>query len=369
MANILVSLVSEQTIPNVLLIKELKLIDKHLLVSTEKMERFGKSQAIISASGISPDKFFEPPAETPFKPPIITVIEDSLSDIEIKLKSLNFDDNDVFFVNLTGGTKIMSIGVYNFFRNKRSQIFYIPIGKNIYRQIFPEIKQPDVLITHNLSVNDYLTSYGIEITNAADIHGLSVDAKFTTEFFNVYLANPLPQVVQTLRSLRGKKSVAIDSVAGLRPFLQDISFPLTSSDHLTQAQIKYLTGDWFEEYIYSLIQSSSSTVATGIKIKRGKVENEFDVVFTRENGLYVIECKTNVIDSETGKNILGETLYKLAALRKDFGLYVKAYIFTLTEKGVQQSHIDRSRLMDIEIIDGTILKDVSQRELLLKSFA
>ncbi|GEM_PF-3911466 len=79
----------------------------------------------------------------------------------------------------------------------------------------------------------------------------------------------------------------------------------------------------------------------------------------------------DVIDVQNGKNknILNDTLYKLAALRKDFGLYVKAYIFTLTEQGVQQAHIDRSRLMDIKIVDGSTLKDKEACQKILETFA
>ena len=52
--NVLVSIVSDQTLPNILIIKELEQINFELFIfiSTEEMERRGKTDTIVSTSKI-----------------------------------------------------------------------------------------------------------------------------------------------------------------------------------------------------------------------------------------------------------------------------------------------------------------------------
>lgn len=369
MANILVSLVSEQTIPNVLLIKELPDIDQYLFISTKKMEASGRSQWIIKASGIE-GKFIK----------IITVTEDSLVDIEEKLRGLAFNDDDVFFVNLTGGTKIMSIGVYNFFRNKQGSIFYMPIGKNVYRKIFPEVKNKEKPINCRVGIEEYLTSYGVEIINKQSTNTLLKSSEYTRRFFEYYIQAPSSDIdlLDSLRPYRGKNNVNIDKINGLEAFLQRLNFDPYSPGRLTKAEIKYLTGEWFEEYIYSWLKSglglSEAAIVDGIQIKRKDAQNEFDVMFTYNNALYVIECKNSVFDKQGNKNIMNETMYKLAALRMNFGLFAKAYLFTLSECGkdrgkIQQTYIDRSEVLNIKILDGRLLKDPLEQQKIVTQLA
>ena len=107
MATILVSLVSEQTIPNVLYIRECNNVDGYVFISTEKMDKKNVSQHIMEASGTVSNENSE----------TVIVKEDSLQDIEKELKKQPFNKEDKFLVNLTDGTKIMAIGVYDFSKN------------------------------------------------------------------------------------------------------------------------------------------------------------------------------------------------------------------------------------------------------------
>ncbi len=367
MATILVSLVSEQTIPNVLLIKELTSIDRYLLVSTEFMESKSKekSRCIINGSGVDPARFFDP----------LIVIEDSLVDIEEKLKEIDFDDDDRFIVNLTGGTKIMSIGVYNFFRNKQSEIVYLPIGKNIYRQIFPDVKHRDHDMGYRIGVVDYLSSYGIDILHGDRMNSLLRPPEATARFFEISCqASPEDLAIfDALRPYRSKKKMSIAEADGLADLLVRYQIVPKNTEHLDKYEVQYLTGEWFEEYIYTLLKTHlhlpDTAIGRSVNIQRqqNKVQNEFDILFTHENALYVIECKTNIFDPQSGRNLFNDTLYKLAALRRDFGLFVKAYLFTLSEPGTEKDqirpdHMQRSQLFNIRVVDGKCLKDVEARQ-------
>lgn len=362
MARVLVSLISEQTIPNVLLIKDLEDIDQYLFISTEKMEKTNRPQWIIQGSKIE---------GKPVR--IITVAEDSLNDIEEKLKGLDFNDDDDFFVNLTCGTKIMSIGVYNFFRNKTCEIFYMPIGKNVYRKIFPEVKKKERLINYRVGIDEYLDCYGVETVNRHRLNKLLRPPEYTGKFFEYYVRATHPDLalLESLRAYRTKRNVPVNSIDGLETFIRKVGFESSLPGALTKAEIKYLTGEWFEEYIYTWLKSelniSDEAIVNSIQIKRKDVQHEFDVMFTYNNALYVIECKTSVYDKEQGKIFINDAIYKLAALKKDFGLYVTAYIFTLSRKGdapgeIKQSFFDRSEFLGITIFDATSLTNTTKKQ-------
>ncbi|MBF0103342.1 MAG: DUF1887 family protein [Desulfobacterales bacterium] len=364
MSKVLVSLVSDQTIPNILLIRELGDINKYIFITTEKMEKNHVTDSIISASGIAKGVYSK-----------INVLEDSSSDIEHKLRQIEFDDDDEFFVNLTCGTKIMSIAVYNFFVIKSCEIYYISIGKNSYQKLFPEKKKRDFDIQYRLGVREYLTSYGISIENPNKTNILVKTEQETDQFFECYLKLSYEShgLLNQLRPYRNKKQIAITEIDGLQQFLDEIHFKSNKPDILNRDEIQYLTGSWFEEYIYNRIKDclglNTDHIALNINIQRRKVKNELDVVFTIGNELHVVECKTSIFNSENDHNITNESIYKLAALKKDFGLTVKSYIFTLSPRGeekqfVRQTDINRSQLFNIQIIDRQMIQNELQSILL-----
>lgn len=359
MNNVLVSLVSTQTIPNVLFIKEMEKriedIRMYLFVSTEKMEDTGKTDFIIQGSHIKKSKT-----------EIIKVVEDSMEDINSKLIEFakeKLSDEDNLIVNLTGGTKIMSIGVYNFFKERKSTIYYLPINKNIYKQIFPSLKHREHKLNFRISLKDYLISYGIKI-KSKDINKALKSRKYTESLFREFLNNEIDtEIIDELRKERNKKEIRLGEK--IKSFLEEIKFDIEKEGSINKKDINYLTGGWLEEYGYNLvrghIQLDDDKIGLNVQISHDKTQNEFDVMFVHENILYVIECKTALKDG--GRNLLNDTLYKLSALNKNFGLNVRGYLFTLDrnlrgpEGEIKKDYQNRSDLLKVTLVDRAILSD------------
>ena len=130
-------------------------------------------------------------------------------------------------------------------------------------------------------------------------------------------------------------------------------------------EINYLTGGWFEEYGYNLIrehiQLNNDRIGLNVQISHAGTQNEFDVMFVHENVLYVIECKTALKDD--GRNLLNDTLYKLSALKKDFGLIVRGYLFTLDKNlrdadgRIKNDYQNRAALLGVRLVDGAVFSD------------
>lgn len=359
--NVLVSLVSDHTIPNVLFISEMererKDIRLYLFVSTDRMEKKGKTNSIIHGSY---------PGNSEIKKDVIKVIEDSIEDINSKLEEFakeKLNDGDNLIVNLTGGTKIMSIGVYNFFKERKSTIFYLPIGKNIYKQIFPSLKQREHKLNFRISLKDYFISYGIDI-KSRDINRTMKDKEYTEHLFRKFTNNELDmEIIDGLRKMRNKKQIPLEGEES--SFLNKIAFRTEEEGFLNKKEIKYLTGGWFEEYGYNLvrehIQLGDDKIGLDVQISHAGTQNEFDVIFIHENMLYVIECKTALKDGK--RSLLIDTLYKLSALKRDFGLFVNGYLFTLDrnlrddEGNITRDYQNRAALLGVRLVDSAILDD------------
>ncbi|MEA3451706.1 MAG: hypothetical protein U9Q83_07360, partial [Bacteroidota bacterium] len=86
---ILVSLVSKQTIPNILFIKQKKAeFDDFIFITTEQMKSFEKTQSICKASNIS---FFEQNE--------IEVLEDNVEDITQKISD-KYSNTNEYVINI-----------------------------------------------------------------------------------------------------------------------------------------------------------------------------------------------------------------------------------------------------------------------------
>jgi hypothetical protein len=354
MAYILVSLISEQTLPNLLMIKELKEIDQYLFISTKVMETKKKTEHIINAAQV----------DIRNKCKTVIVEEDSLPDILAKLEKLDFDDDDHFYINLTGGNKIMAIGVYEYFKNRKSQIFYIPVGKNKYRKIFPHVKNREKPIEYRLKVDEYLKSYGIE-SIFSKLRQDRRTSERTEEFFSWFINADKyqKQILNNLREFRSKKKIIKNDCPEIFKLIGEIPFNSGKRDSLSKYEIKYLSGDWLEDLVYNRIKSitklGNNYIKQDVQIKIQETSNQFDVMFVIDNVLYLIECKTDIFDLNTDKNILNDTLYKISALKHKFGLTPRSFIMTLSHKGtsekcIKESHIERAETLGVQIFDKTM---------------
>jgi hypothetical protein len=347
MANLLVTLLSDQTVPNVQFIKEKQNLETDFLfVSTQKMERKGVRNWIQNVCNIADDKAT-----------LIIVDEFSLEDIEKKLNGLNYTQYQNIYVNVTGGTKLMSLGATDFFRTKNADIYYIT-GTEC-NHFFPKDRARKAPLVNNISLTDYLKSYGFELKESR----LSrIDFSYTKVFMQKFLqfGDKERCVINKLREQRGKKSVLLSEIKDLPDFLCQIGFSVADPQGLSISKdyIKYLTGDWFEEYVfYKLKQElaiSDENTKTGITLIKEGIPNEFDVIFLWKGTLYTIECKTSIINkSVETMNILNETIYKSTALQKNLGLFTKSFIFTLSSKNsneVKENHIERAKVFGVQVL-------------------
>lgn len=294
MSRVLVSILSNHSIPNFLFFKEMEgKYDEYLFITTPEVDKVGRENQLIKALGVDPNDEGCICVDGNNYQAIIKALKDEWP----------VRDGDEYIVNLTGGTKMMSLAVHDYFAEKDSQFYYVPIGMNYYYNLRDKEPKP---IKYRLNLKEYFTLYGITYESMTER-----DLNFSKdEAFRIFFA-----------------------VGRNRYHLTDEL--IHAQNARTPARRRYLGGEWFEQYTYFALKEAlnldDDSIALSAKIYRNVNDeyndNELDVCFVYMNVLYVIECKA--LASLNGKELkLEDYLYKLAAISKDFGLQVKPYLFT-----------------------------------------
>ena len=366
MRRILVLLVSDQTVPNFLFIKSFDNVDKYLFITTDKMENENsgnKRKWLLTASGIAEEK-------QDFR-----IVDAELkSDVISKIQDFDWDNYTEIIVNVTGGTKMMSIACYEFFKNITKNIWYLPIGKNTYHLCDEEEQKLDV--HYKMSVEEYLDCCGIfKSTSGYSEKCLTFDKDFTDNFFESFNKKLISQEkleeIRILfrsddapyaRQMNKKKEIDLQSNEEFNTviaFLKEISFPI-QYNILSKEKMEYLTGGWFEEYVYNIfktvIQLDDTYFKLGVVLNpkpksqeklKYFTNNDLDVVFVYNNILYVVECKSGGMDKG---DLYNKTVYLASALRKYFGLSVKSILCTLSK--MTEDKIEKANTLGITVFDS-----------------
>jgi len=349
MSHIHVCLVSDQTIPNILGIYYFK-PDIVIFVTTKEMEKKGKTKAIIDTL-----KMLKLDYEKRHKR--IEVIEDSIIDCHRKIDEaiMEFHDPE-FSVNLTNGTKIMSIATYDFFKDYGSKMIYIPINKNEFITPFPKkVHSRSETLDLRLSVNQYLSAYGLKVSNVAKLERYDREALERRDLSSwiavnyIKIKNILVVLGGILREHRDVKkdyllqadfNGATSSEKELMDRMGMRYSGNTISKLMNRSEIRYITGGWLEEFCYCelhrYLNKGIDDIQIGLKLKSHKgTENEFDVMFTVDNALYFVECKTLEQQNIDYKDIL----YKIGALQHDFGLRVNSFWVTTSSRILKDNEL------------------------------
>ncbi len=301
----LVSIVSEQTLPNYLFIKEFQeQVDKFIFITTREMEAKDKVEAILSTAKIRKDNRIK-----------ITVEENALYKAKEKLNRAlpNISTQDSFLINLTGGTKMMSIAVYEYFKRfPNSRFFYVPIGKNVYREIFENQQAKETSFKYKISVREYLSIYGISYE--------SLPLLFTED-----------QVEDLFRDVH---STQYD--------LEHFPKGKVKKYGIKDFQSKQVHTKWFEEFLYYRIKGVlnliDDNIKTGLRLKGKNLntqmfrnDNEIDIFFIYDNNPFLVEAKFSIGREKINIATLNNYLFKLVGVNRRFGLNIRSIVMTLSD--------------------------------------
>lgn len=300
MKSAIISIVSEQTIPNVLFIKEKQqLVEFFLFITTPGMERNAKTDAIIRACHL-------PVAKTSR----IVVDETKPAEMSQLIKAwIDFKFSTFhLFVNLTGGTKLMTLAIHSLLKEYNASFWYLPIGLNTISEVRDDFTETLTAIKHQLSLHEYLKANGLQ-------YSVKVGMVYTPESCSI--------IFHEWR----KHHFVLEH------------FPLQLADKLTGLALEpqNAPGEWFEEFMYYHIKERYQLTKDKISISvmiytefdSPFNDNEFDLMWVKNNELFVSECK--VLLGKTPSVSILNPLYKLSALSNNFGLKTNSSLLTLSK--------------------------------------
>ena len=261
------------------------------------------------------------------------------------------DHKAVYYVNLAGGTRYMALSVQHVFSNYQSTFFYIQTRENlIVKTIFDNSIYDDddeiLPIRYRMKLDEYFTVYGLTNDLAElgpPVGSLEQNQHLFSLFSKRILRSSDYKVLDVLREkYRGWKYLNIEEVEqtvndqmvpipNLSKFLEFIKFVPAEKGVLSHDELDYLTGGWFEEYVYYLVKATiqPDDIALGVRIDgctEIRHDNELDVCFIKNNQLFVIECKSGI----HSESMFNEIVYKVCALKEVLlGLECESYLFSL----------------------------------------
>lgn len=297
------------------------------------------------------------------------------------------DKDTQYVVNLAGGTRYMALSVQHVFSNYHSTFFYTQTHQNlIVKTIFDNsiFDNDDEIhpIRYQMSLAEYFEIHGLthDLDSLEPLISDEYQAKNMFSLFaNRELSKSYHKVIDVLREqYRSWKSLDIKEVEttvndkmvpipNLSKFLDFIKFTPSKKGELQHNELDYLTGGWFEEYVYYLIKNiiKPDDIALGVHID-GCTEirhnNELDVCFIKNNQFYVIECKSGI----GSESMFNEIVYKVSALKEVLlGVDCKSYIFSL-RKDPTGDLKKIAKYMDVTFADYDTLTQEEKMKKLLK---
>ena len=377
---VIVNISSAQTVPNYLFIREMA-TSGDILWFISSHEYSNRVDWIVNTlKQSSPDQTYTTEQ---------TVFENK--DDETSWKSMqeqvskNIDPSKEYVVNLTGGTKYMEFAIHELMAKLPNvRFYYIHHPFNHILSVDKESKE--LPIKYRISISEYFLLYNRKAENYGIKPHLS--AQYTEKFFEHYVSlteedwniinlirtgnDPIDRKagyrgksidLSTIEDTPGENEMRWPAIPGLNAFLKRHDFPI-KDNKLSKSDNVYLTGGWFEEYVYNLVlkKVKPQDITLGLKIDT-KDGNDLDVVFTKGNKLYVIECKTGFAKEV----MLKEIVYKASAIVSMLrGISVNSYIFTMQDAannrdkyaGICQNmniqYIGRESILDKETMDSLI---------------
>jgi len=323
----IVSILSDQLIPNVLFIQKMSMpSDNHVFITTGKMEDQFKSSILANALGLE-HILFRVLEIDPHNPALILQ----------QLQAATWQVRDhTYIVNITGGTKMMSQMVTVFFKGfQNAQVCYWPGNHDPIYQLFPEITHIPKSGTPQLNLETYLAAYGYTFSGSSI---LSQPVQRAEGLFQQVILNHGAEYVPEIVAAKNQMYSKPDK--------------------------QFLLGGWFEEWLYyqlkTYLKLNNDKIAFNVKLKsrfattNSESDNEIDIAFVFQNRLFIWECKVYYGSTKSLGSNIRNSAYKLASIRHTLGLQAVSFAAILTPFGRsphrQNGVSDLCRLLQIKRI-------------------
>lgn len=315
----------------------------------------------------------------------INAIEEKALEIATDLQT-RYPDAALTY-HAAGGTKLMTLGFCEVFREGNTQILYTDTEHGYIDVVYPKNK-PAIAIASVLNIDSYLQSVGKQCRNSADepwqqrakqrkvlTKWLAEQTEPLGEFWTIINGMVQTAMAKTQRgepaaidqplqhfkqAPRGLWLQALEKIAEQQLCQWDKTKPDTVYFH-NVAGAQYLGGQWLEEYVWHIASDlkpdevKANVEFTEMGAPKEDIRNELDVVIVHHNRLLMIECKTGNFMKSTDKN--ADILYKLDTLgHRAGGLYGTKWL--ISARPLDEASAKRAEEYQINVISGAALKSL-----------
>ena len=366
----LICLLSGQPVPNLMSCKVLR-PERIVLVETSKMHKKSVAKNFKKAlKKMSIDVV----------PQIVNVHEGDDNNFPNLKKFFDTEllqafPKDQIFLNLTGGTKPMSIALYETFKNHPNAEFYY-FDVDYPCDIIDFLKYESHQVGQ-IPLAAFLAGYGYKAHYFPEAEKKALERKemtmllaqkCNTKKFRIWATGKREWINKAMNT-----SSSILTQGILVPRHRDIATLIANQFNLQQnsdgslvgtltgIDVKYLDGGWLEEFVWLTMNKFKDNynlkdLHLGLEMKSfdSGTKNELDVSFMLNNTFYVLECKTGL-----QKEML-DNQYKLFAVSKQLqAIGIKTFLIsnskTITEEKVQK----RAQLHSTTLINADQIRQMA----------
>lgn len=323
--------------------------------------------------------------------------EDSIAETHDLLKAIYKEHlNDDLVVNLTGGTKPMCIGAYEFSKEKNLRTLYVPEGKQ--HEAIDLLRGSTVDLNHKLSTSEFLEGYGFSVLNQDALCRSRERAEYLFDLAALLTANSEDH---GLRGMLGKihdlmdakrkndrkgwnrdgivltddSNVYLDNDALRAKIAEKLGLETRGAIFLGKLEkhnAEFLAGKWLEVFVWGILKpfvEEGCIWDLNLGVNTGKIspgeDNDLDVTFMMNQSLCIVECKTGGQEHDPAAK---DALYKIEAIKSGLrALRVKTYLATTSDNvidpqtgGVKEPLLRRADIYECKIISGGKLREMAE---------
>lgn len=279
-------------------------------------------------------------------------------------------------LNVTAGTKIMSLAAYEVFRQRKLPVFYVHPRKDLLIPLLPS--GPPRELPDQLRLEEFFQVHGYQVTSlrrktvARSRQQLGERLVEQVSLFSQALG-PLNYLAGTAENRSTLKSDRIPKRAwdanGFKPLVDLLvveGLLRVDNDHFifsSEEDRFFVNGGWLEEYLFSRIDRirnrfkiQDSAMSVQVKSASG-TKNEIDVAILHNNQLFLIECKTRRFRGNQGAG--SKALYRMDSLKIMGGITAQAMLASY--RRLTSSHHRRAADLKIYLVVGDELLTIEQR--------
>jgi len=287
-------------------------------------------------------------------------------------------------LNVTGGTRPMSLAAYEVFRQFDQPVFYIdPRTDDLVWLFHPAY--PDGAPKHDLAdrikLGPYMAVHGAHIEATGPAQGVPKALRALCDDLIAHV-EALAKPLATLNYLAGtaERSLYSDEMGyGLlkRDDLQALIDRFAAAGCLGRAGDRlvfpdeerrfFVQGGWLEAHVFGTVfglrkqRPMLQDIGRGVQIARtaggGDVRNEIDVAFIADNRLFVVECKTACLDRDDAGTV---ALYKLDSIRAVLD-DAHGSAMLVSFRPLRPHQLRRAQELNIQIVSGAELANLESR--------